>query len=51
MEVNSPLIDAPEQLADDPYGEAWLLKVRVNDAGDLDDALTADEYRGQVEGE
>ncbi|SRR5579883_1675373 len=51
VEVNSPLIDAPEQLADDPYGEAWLLKVRVNDAGDLDDALTADEYRGQVEGE
>jgi glycine cleavage system H protein len=51
IEVNAPLIDAPEQLAEDPYGEGWLLKVRVNDQGDLDDALSADEYRQQVEGE
>jgi glycine cleavage system H protein len=51
IEVNAPLIDAPEQLAEDPYGEGWLLKVRVNGQGDLDDALSADEYRQQVEGE
>ncbi|HEY9655804.1 MAG TPA: glycine cleavage system protein GcvH, partial [Crinalium sp.] len=51
IDVNAPLIEAPEQLADDPYGEGWLLKVRVNDPGDVDDALSADEYRQQVEGE
>ncbi|MDX2239307.1 MAG: glycine cleavage system protein GcvH [Leptolyngbyaceae cyanobacterium bins.302] len=51
IEVNSPLTDAPEQIGDDPYGEGWLLKVRIEDAADLDDALTADEYREQVEGE
>lgn len=51
LEVNSPLIDAPEQIGDDPYGEGWLLKVQIEDASELDDALTADEYRGQVEGE
>ena len=51
IEVNAPLIDAPEQLAEDPYGEGWLLKVRVNEQSDLDDALSADEYRQQVEGE
>jgi glycine cleavage system H protein len=51
IEINAPLIEAPEQLADDPYGEGWLLKVRVNDPGDVDDALSADEYRQQVEGE
>lgn len=50
-EVNSPLIDAPEQIGDDPYGEGWLLKVQVDDATDLDDALTAAEYQEQVEGE
>lgn len=51
VETNTALMDAPEQLADDPYGEAWLIKVRVDDLGDLDDTLSADEYREQVEGE
>lgn len=51
VERNDALIDAPEQLAEDPYGEAWMLKVRVDDAGELDDTLTSNEYRAQVEGE
>lgn len=51
VERNDALIDAPEQLAEDPYGEAWMLKVRVDDAGELDDTLTSSEYRAQVEGE
>lgn len=50
VEVNLPLLDAPEQIADDPYGEGWMLKVRVDDLGELDDAMTAEEYRQQVEG-
>lgn len=50
VEVNSPLLDAPEQIADDPYGEGWMLKVRVDDLGELDDAMTAADYRQQVEG-
>jgi glycine cleavage system H protein len=51
VERNDVLIDTPEQLADDPYGEAWMLKVRVDDPSELDDALMANEYRAQVEGE
>ena len=51
IESNAAMVDAPEQLADDPYLEGWLLKVRVNDSDDLDDALTAAEYREQVEGD
>ena len=50
LERNDPLLDAPEQLADDPYGDAWLLKIKAEDLADLDDALSADEYREQVEG-
>lgn len=50
IERNDPLLDNPENLAEDPYGEAWMLKVRVTDPEDLDDALSADEYRAQVEG-
>lgn len=51
LERNDPLLDTPEQLSDDPYGEAWMLKVRINDAAELEDAMTADAYRAQVEGE
>ena len=51
IERNDAVVESPEQLAEDPYGEGWLLKVRVNDGSELDDALSADEYRAQVEGE
>jgi glycine cleavage system H protein len=50
IETNTPLVDAPEQLAEDPYGEGWLIKVRVDNPDDLEDALSAAEYRDQVEG-
>ena len=51
IERNETVIESPEQVAEDPYGEGWLLKVRVNDPSEADDALSADEYRAQVEGE
>jgi glycine cleavage system H protein len=51
IERNDVLIDSPEAVADDPYGEGWFLKVRVNDPDEVNDALTADEYRAEVEGE
>jgi glycine cleavage system H protein len=50
IETNTAILDAPEQLAEDPYGEAWLMKVRIEDASELDDALSASEYQQQVEG-
>ncbi|MFH7025046.1 MAG: glycine cleavage system protein GcvH [Heteroscytonema crispum UTEX LB 1556] len=51
IERNDAMIDSPEQVAEDPYGEGWLLKVRVNDLGEIEDTLTAEEYSAQVEGE
>lgn len=51
VERNDAIVEAPEELADDPYGEAWLIKVRIGDEADLDDALSPDEYRALVEGE
>ena len=50
LERNDAIIDAPEQIADDPYGDAWLLKSKAEKFEDLDDAMSADEYRDQVEG-
>jgi glycine cleavage system H protein len=51
IECNDAVVESPEKAAEDPYGEGWLLKVRVNDPSELDDVLSADEYRAQVEGE
>lgn len=48
VEVNSALEDAPEKINEDPYGEGWILKLRVSDAGDL---LSAADYERVVEEE
>ena len=51
VERNDAIVESPENLAEDPYGAGWLLKVRVNNASDADDALSVEEYRKMVEGE
>ena len=50
IERNEAMIESPEQIAEDPYGDGWLLKVRL-ESGEAADILTASEYRAQVEGE
>jgi len=50
LERNETIVDSPEQIVDDPYGDAWLIKIKAENLEDLDDALSADEYRDQVEG-
>jgi glycine cleavage system H protein len=52
IDRNETILEAPEQLAEDPYGEGWLIKVRLdNPDDDLTDTLSAEEYRAVVEGE
>jgi glycine cleavage system H protein len=50
IERNEDLINSPESIVDDPYGEGWLIKVRVNDPGEVEDGMTASEYSALVEG-
>ena len=50
LERNDAMVDSPEQVAKDPYGEGWLLKVRVDNSSEVNDALSADDYKAQVEG-
>jgi len=50
MEANTALVDEPENIGNDPYGASWLLKVNIEDAGELNDTMSASEYRGKVEG-
>lgn len=49
---NDAMIDSPELIAEDPYGDGWLIKVRVDNPDDaLIDTLSAEEYRSQLEGD
>ena len=48
IERNDTLIDSPENMGDDPYGDGWLIKVKPEDLDDLDDAMSAEEYKDQV---
>jgi glycine cleavage system H protein len=49
LEVNEALRDHPEKVNGDPYGEGWLIKVRVGNARDLEELLTPAAYRSHVE--
>ncbi len=43
-EVNQEAVDAPELVNQEPYGRGWLIKVRLNDAGELANLLSAEAY-------
>jgi glycine cleavage system H protein len=47
--VNDALADQPELVNEDPFGDGWMLEVELSDEGELDDLLSADEYREQIE--
>jgi glycine cleavage system H protein len=44
-EINDALEDDPEIVNNDPYGDGWLVKISVSDASELDNLLSADEYK------
>lgn len=51
IERNQAMLDSPELIAEDPYGDGWLIKVRIEDPDEeLEEVLTAAEYQAQVEG-
>ena len=49
VEVNAKVVDEPETVNDDPYGEGWLVRVRLADSGEVDQLLDAAAYRKLVE--
>jgi len=48
VEINPLLTDAPETVNKDPYGEGWMVKVRLSSAGELASLLKADAYKQLV---
>jgi glycine cleavage system H protein len=51
VEVNDAIIDSPEAINEEPYGDAWMIKVEVGNEDDLEDLLTAEEYQKFIEEE
>jgi glycine cleavage system H protein len=50
VEVNDDLADDPGAINEDPYGEGWLVKIRLADAGERDSLLDADAYSATLGG-
>ena len=50
-EVNESLNDEPEKVNNDPYGEGWMLRVRLSNRGEVDSLLSAAEYEDYIKSE
>jgi glycine cleavage system H protein len=51
LEVNGKVVDEPETVNEDPYGDGWLVRIRLTDPSELDSLLDAAAYRAQLENE
>ena len=48
VEVNGLLSDSPEKINDDPYGDGWLVKVRLSDVSEVEELLDRETYEGSL---
>lgn len=48
IEFNEQLEDEPEKVNTDPYGEGWMIKVKISDAGEIDQLLSTDDYKALI---
>jgi glycine cleavage system H protein len=44
--LNQKVVDEPETVNEDPYGEGWLVRIRLSDPSELDELLDAEAYQG-----
>ena len=45
LAINEALVDSPELINEDPFGEAWLIKIKMSDPGELDSLMDAEAYK------
>ena len=48
IEVNAKVVDEPETVNADPYGEGWLIRIRLSDPSEVDALLDAEAYKQVV---
>ena len=51
VEVNEALTEKPELVNTDPYGDGWMIKVRLSDPTEVDELMSAEEYEEYIETE
>lgn len=51
VEVNESLNDSPEQVNEDPYGEGWMIRIKIDNPSQVDALLTAIEYEDYIKEE
>ena len=49
LEVNQTVLEEPEKVNDDPYGDGWLIKIRLSDPGEADGLLDVAAYKALLE--
>jgi len=48
IEFNEKLQDAPDLINQDPYGDGWVIKIKIADASEIDSLMDADTYKGHI---
>ncbi|MAQ76471.1 MAG: glycine cleavage system protein H, partial [Aquimarina sp.] len=48
LEFNEALESDPEVVNSDPYGDGWMIKIKISDAGQIDELLSADAYKDLI---
>ncbi|AWX45116.1 Glycine cleavage system H protein [Flagellimonas maritima] len=48
IEFNEALEDEPEKVNSDPYGEGWMIKIKISDASEVDDLMSDEEYKSLI---
>ncbi len=48
IEFNESLEDAPEKVNTDPYGDGWMVKIRINEPAQVDDLLSDADYKALI---
>jgi glycine cleavage system H protein len=51
VEINETLAEKPELVNTDPYGDGWMIRIRLSDTSELDDLMNAEEYEEYCETE
>lgn len=48
IEFNASLEDEPEKVNTDPYGEGWMIKIKMSDASEVDDLMSDEDYKALI---
>ncbi len=51
VEVNETLVDKPELVNTDPYGDGWMIKVKLSAPDEIDELMTAEDYEDYIQAE